>query len=281
MADGNQNYDDYNIYDEGQESQGFLTRVQAFVSGLKERFNWKAVLIVAGIVIALPLLVWAGYALLSGLNNEAAPTEILPAVSVIEVRESVVLPRTDTTALGVVRLKNTETEYGMPALQYSWRAQDGAGQEMASGTGTTYILPDQEKYVLIPFTEIKPLALKFEITSGQANFKRLTSTKEVVLDRVNVQNVNSESNFVMSGSFLNKSAYIVRSLDVVGLVKDVSGRLVGAVATQVNDLEPNAIKGYELLWPKNLPETSVVEVRTGLNLFNDFNFPLPLSTEAR
>lgn len=281
MADGNQSYDDYNIYDEGQESPGFLTRVWAFFSGFKERFNWKAVLIAAAVIIILPLLAWAGYALLSGVNDPGTPSETLPAVSVIEVRESVVLPRTDTTALGVVRLKNSETNYGMPALKYSWKAADGAGEEMASGTGSTYILPDQEKYILIPFTEAKPLALKFEITSGPEDFQRLASAKEVILDRVNVQNMNRESNFVMSGAFLNKSAYVVRVLDIVGLIKDASGRLVGAVSTQVNDLEPNAIKGYELLWPKNLPETSIVEVRTGFNLFNDFNFPLPVSTEAR
>ncbi len=247
-------------------------RLRRFVltifSALAERK--KLLLIIAAGAI---LLILTNVILDKLLTNEPiAENETRPAASYkpVAVEKVVVLSRSADTAVAVVHIRNTNKRVGVSTLNYTWQSH---GAHAASGAGRTFILPEQDRFLVIPVKQGVPGDVAVELAPHADRFKEpLLSGAELKV--INLNGENTTEGFVITGQVSNNTSYTLYTYDLTALVRDTSGNIIGAVATQMENISPGQFKNFRLVWPKPIENYGVLDVRAAANTLSRVNFDL-------
>jgi len=179
----------------------------------------------------------------------------------------------------VVRVKNPNPSYGSGSFDYTVSLHDASGGILGSRTGEGFILPTEEKYIVVPNVKAstKPASVKVAIKDPQ--WSRFTDYEKPELHIYNKRYnpVSSGPGFSEAfGLLRNESPFDFRDVQIYVILKDKGGTVVAAHKTQFNTLDAAEERDFRLLWPQSF--SGEVDLEDGVimeaeaDVFNSENF---------
>ena len=154
----------------------------------------------------------------------------------------------------VAELENKNTDFGALSFGYEFKLVTASGTVVASRRGMSYALPRERKFIIEQRLEAPEpvasvtLAVFEEQWVELSDFPRLTL---VVRDRM-VQALAPgayESGVKASGVVVNRTGLDIASVDLVVLVRNAAGSIIGVGATDVRTFKDGEQRAFEVQWP--------------------------------
>ncbi len=193
----------------------------------------------------------------------------------------------------VARIKNPNKHYGTKDLSYTIKLLDEKENLLGVKNDTTYILPDETKYIIAVFlkSEVKPTRAEIEFPENlelEWQKLRIFEKPRILIRELRYQQLKNEPGFSeVSGVAVNKSFY---DFDKVGLnvvLYNKEQQPIAAARTQIRTLLAHSEKVadteryFEVTWYnpfEGLVEQTDVEAET--NIFDLENFMIKYGVEG-
>lgn len=179
----------------------------------------------------------------------------------------------------VAWLENQNLDLSVKRLSYEFRFYDSNNQAISAYPGSTFLLPNQKKYVIEPIIKsLMPISKAELIISEDIHWQKKNNWPDIRLTVSQPKGYQQASPpaFVVDGGFTNPTPYKLGSVLVRVVVKDSSGRVIAAASRKENDIVPNVRRDYKILWPNVvLPQVAKIEVEAETNVLDKENLGLP------
>lgn len=218
--------------------------------------RWKKVLFLIIIIGLVPAIILArvGTQLLaekrlaSGVLT-AHSSHIAPRA--VKVGEAKVLTMGQGTYSAYAEITNENLDLSAGNVPYRFVFYNSSGRQITSIPDSTYMLPDQEKYLVVPrITSAEPIAsAKLMIDTFQ--WQKRLSLPEVVL-RASAPFLSNEQDpltLVAEGAVVNNSAYDLGTVRLIFLLYDHSNTIVAVSQRDEFTLPAFGRRAYKQTWP--------------------------------
>jgi len=184
------------------------------------------------------------------------------------------IPTTENNFDLIAKVQNPNSNWGVDNVGYKFSLYDENNQLIDFKEGTTYFLPQENKYIIeqkVPLSKA-PASMKFEM--GKPHWEYLKYFEELQLRPRNsgYQLLEGKSSR-LSGAIENKSNYNLNQVEVVGVLFDAEHNVVAGGKTTMETLLIGERRGFEIDWPYALnKEVSSFDIRVYTNVYLDENF---------
>jgi len=203
-------------------------------------------------------------------NGNQNPEEKKP----LEILFDNFIPTTENNYDLVARVKNPNSDFGVESVGYVFEIYDSNNQLIASKEGKTYILPQEAKYIIEQKFFSEKSVSKIEFKLKDVSWIKLKEFSELEL-RIKNRNLQlTEEGFNrISGAIENRSNYDLDKIEVVGLLFDENGEIIGVGKTEMRTVLMGESRGFELIWPYqiSIPIASY-DVRIYTDVFSNENY---------
>lgn len=183
---------------------------------------------------------------------------------------------TNGTWDALAHLENPNGIYGAGRIDYQLIVKDAGGTTMATRTGFTYANPAQPRYLDVPLGSLTgtpvSAALQFDPATVQWAALTVDAAGTVQFGVRNESLASSSAGVAYQATVTNRSSFDFDSVDVVVLLEDASGSVVGAGSTVMRTLVSGETRGISLTWPFAVPGAVRTQVIVGTNLFSNANY---------
>lgn len=203
----------------------------------------------------------------NGNQNQETPESL-------EILSDKFIPTTENNYDLVARVKNPNSDFGVESVSYVFEIYDSNNQMIASKEGKTYILPQEAKYIIEQKFFSEKSVSKIEFKLKDVSWIKLKEFSELEL-RIKNRNLQltAEGFNRISGAIENRSNYDLDKIEVVGLLLDVDGEIIGVGKTEMRTVLMGESRGFEILWSYQISETiSNFDIRVYSNVFSNENF---------
>lgn len=206
-----------------------------------------------------------------------SPESLPPEDFTMEVIETAMVKATDDTYDLIAKVKNPDTEWGIKELKYAFVFKDQGGRSMQEERfeGTTYILPREEIYIVYLGAEIGEYS-DFSLILEPVTWKKLSRFPEPELQVKNVENRVSNdgiSKYKVSGTVINNSDYDFERVDIVVILRNSKGKIIGVNKTNLNAFYRQTERDVLLQWYHPVNGTvDDVEFVAEADVFSSVNF---------
>ena len=176
----------------------------------------------------------------------------------------------------LVRIENPNPLYGASRIDYTLTVTDASGATLATRRGATYANPAQPRYLLFPLIGVSARPAKAELTIDDATVQWGALTVDAkgdiqfgVRDDLFAPASNSAR---YQASVLNKSTFTFDTVDVVVLVYNQNGAIVGANSTVQRTLVAGESRAFSMDWPFAIMGASRAQAIVTTNVFANDNF---------
>jgi hypothetical protein len=227
---------------------------------------------------ALYLGIFSGVAYLVVRLSLPAPPPPQPELKPLVVVRSVYFIHQEegTVDLGA-EVRNPNASWGVKEFRYEFVLKDAGGKELGRIAGTSFILPGETRWIVLPGgTANSPAAIRlprngtlaavtFEIKpiGADAWQKVRPFAAEASLATKNLR----FQNLTLSGEVENRSSFTLDRVEVVGLLFDASGSLVAIGRTVVKTVTPAESRAFFVRWPSR---PANVVLRTAAYAYTNF-----------
>jgi hypothetical protein len=188
----------------------------------------------------------------------------------------------------VGKISNPNNDYGASSVPYTFRVLDASGIVLAEKTGTSFILPKEEKYIVETSTSLSRAPSRVDVIFGKVEWEKFSGYKEKpALDVYNkrFERVTSGVGFGQAkGLVVNNSPFDFTNLGIVVVLRDGGGKVVALQKTEQDTLRSGEQRDFTLLWPDSFPgDVEKVEVQTDANVYRTDTFIrtyLPTMTQS-
>lgn len=193
-----------------------------------------------------------------------------------EVAESAVIPNPEGTYDLVAKVRNPNDLYGAQDFSVTLSPKDEQGNVIASFEEKSFILPQQEKYIVLVNTSLEKQPASLDVAFGNISWKKFSSYQEP-----DVSVTNKEYNLITSGVgyselkglLKNNSTFDFQDLAVVAVLRDADDKIITVNSTNMQTVLSREEREFRMFWPKSFPgEVSRVEVAVYVNFFENENF---------
>lgn len=195
----------------------------------------------------------------------------------IELKEAAFVPGGNGRYDVLARIHNPNDEAGASSFRYVFTLRDAAGQVIATRSGESFILPQENKYLvgLNLETVKRPAAVSFE-TSG-IEWERFTGYREkpaINIYQRRYAPISSGSGFSEAyGLLSNESPYDFRSLVVKVILRDGTGKPLAFNTTEMRTVSAREERDFRLVWPTAFPGTvERIEMEVDADVYHSENF---------
>ena len=175
-------------------------------------------------------------------------------------------------------LTNPNQNHGSGLVKYKFLFYDSADNIIAERTGETFILPNQDKYIIENriYSEINIVRIDIQFTNKIVwqEFKSDLEIPELFIENKQVYNINGTQGFDrVSGVMHNKSNYDFDKVIVNVIITDQSNQIVALGKTNLNTIIADERRYFLVYW--NTIFSSVIAdpiIVAETNIFNSDNF---------
>jgi hypothetical protein len=204
--------------------------------------------------------------------------EKIPEVKNIQVIEKYILATSEGQYDVLIKISNPNSQFGISDFDYTLDLMDGDGKIVGRSEGTSFILPNQTKYILAfnLASASKPNDLNFKIRSFKwTNFSEYEEPLvQVYAKEFNL--VGTGSNFAtLKARIKNLSDYDFRNITVKAVIRNEQDIPVALNQTNVNGVKVNEEREVVFNWASGFnigPDAPKIEISTEVDFFNDENF---------
>lgn len=193
------------------------------------------------------------------------------------LEEKTFVPGGNNTYDALIKLSNPNNSFGASSFHYVITLKDDFGKVLATREGDDYILPADSKYVaqLGLETENSQVPAKLDFLITDTKWSQLNSNEKPQLNVYNKKfgpNVDGPGNRA-EGLISNESANDFKKVNVVVVLRDENGNVLGVSVAQEENLRAKKEIGFVLTWPYAFSKTvQSMEVDTQTNVFDSQNF---------
>jgi hypothetical protein len=178
--------------------------------------------------------------------------------------------------LGV--LYNPNDISGASRFDYVFEVKDATGKVVATRNGTGSILPQEEKTLLaigLPVADQAGLQATLRITNPEwEQFSGYQARPNINVYNRRYTELSGGPGFSEAyGLVANESPYDFRSLRVVVVLRDASGKPLAANQTELRTVTSGERRDFRLVWPEAFPgEVSQVDMLVDADAYHSDNF---------
>ena len=176
----------------------------------------------------------------------------------------------------VANIHNPNALYGGKVVYYTVEVLDGSGNVLATRNNQTFILPNENKYIIEVGIETaqKPSSVKVSINDVEwVKFTEFDSP-QIVVKNQRFGLVENDTNYAEAlGLVSNDSPYDFHSVVINVILEDERGIPVAVNKTEMRTLDSNSQREFRLIWPHKFPgniKSSTMQAET--NIFDSLNF---------
>lgn len=174
--------------------------------------------------------------------------------------------RTTTVSFSV---RNENLDYGALTFSYTIHFSDKSGRELFATTKEAFVYPASVKHIVefdVPFDPARIAASTVTIGDGTRwQIAELFSVPQLEARNIQVYTDTAREQAVVTGEFVNNSAFAVRRATASVVITNDLGLPVGASKTTVRDLEGNGNRAFQVVVP-GIVEEKIDERFIGLYL---------------
>lgn len=177
----------------------------------------------------------------------------------------------------LAKIHNPNDAIGATSFTYSVDLKNGSGETLVSRSGTSYILPQENKYIfelnLAPQSE--PVKVSLQISEVKwARFSGYQEKPSIDIYQKRYGKISSGAGFSEAfGLVVNDSAYDFRSIFVKVILRDADDKPLAFNMTEMRTVKSKEERDFRLVWPNAFPgEVKNVEMEVDADVYHSFNF---------
>ena len=175
------------------------------------------------------------------------------------------------------RIKNPNQNYGSGKIVYRFKLYDSDNNLINEREGATYILPNQNKYLIVSKVESPRPIGKIELLFDQFEWQKLQDYQppQLIVTRKEYSSSKpDEPGFSRaSGLVINKTNFDFELIDIDVLLFNSNHQIIGLNTTEIQALLSNQERHFIAAWFERIEEDVVsVEVEAETNLFDSSNY---------
>ena len=171
------------------------------------------------------------------------------------------------------KISNPNDSIGARTFNYVFTLKDSTGSIIAKREGTNFILPADTKYVaeLGLQTDNNAIPVSANIEISGADWQKLSNISKPqigVYSKKFGPIENSDGNEA-EGTIRNESSYDLKKIDIVIILRDEKGNIIGISTTQRNSVRAKEDQLFKVTWPYSLGgNVQKLEVDPQANVFD-------------
>lgn len=175
------------------------------------------------------------------------------------------------------KIYNPNDEIGATSFTYAAELRDGSGEVLAARSGTSYILPQENKYILELnlAAQAQPATASLRISEIEwARFSGYQEKPSINIYQKRYGPISSGAGFSEAfGLLSNESPYDFRSIIVRVILRDNSGKPLAFNTTEMRTVRSHEERDFRLVWPSAFPGTvEKVEMEADADVYHSDNF---------
>jgi hypothetical protein len=186
------------------------------------------------------------------------------------------------------RVVNPNISFGSSSFGYEFTLKDSAGTVLVSRTGTGFVLPKEEKYIIETNLESNqlPASVDFKIKNYQwSEFFGYEEPQLVIYQKYFTQSAEGSGKSEARGLLINESAYDFNSIKINAILKNQNKEVVGIGSYEMNTVNSNEQRDFKLIWPLGISDIQDgqdgVEMEPEANVFDSQNFIKKYTSEVQ
>jgi len=212
-------------------------------------------------------------------GGPCAPCKEIMKIKDVNILETAFALGGNNTYDVVAKISNPNDTTGAKTFDYVFILKDSTGSTIAKREGVNFILPADTKYVaelgLTTDNNAVPASANIEISV--AEWEKLS---DVGKPQIGVYSkkfgpiANSDGNEA-EGTIRNESSYDLSKVDIVIVLRDEKGHIIGVNTTQRNSVRAREDQLFKVTWPYSLGgNVQKMEVDPQVNVFNWQSLPV-------
>ena len=176
------------------------------------------------------------------------------------------------------QIRNPNPNHGLPQLNYSFVLKNNSGVEVGRKQGTTFILPDGQKYIIEPFVQAKEpvafveLQLTEPLDSDWQKLKEYQSPQVYVKDK-NIAIIDQQSSLAYaSGVVQNDTNFDFDTVWADVVIFGDDNEIIGASKTMIKTLMAGEKRAFSIKIPFRGTIGSSSDMQVEVNLFDNDNY---------
>ena len=206
-------------------------------------------------------------------GGACSPCKVSKLGNELVVMEKTFVPAGNNTFDVVARISNPNDTIGAASFHYVMSLKDDAGNILATKEGNDYLLPADSKYIvglgLGIQNNVQPNQV--DVTINQVVWSQLANLEKPQLNVYNkkfgpdVSGVGSRA----EGLVRNESAKDFKKINLVVVLRDESGSVLGVSITQQDNVRAGQEASFVLTWPYAFPKAvRSMEVQAQTNVYD-------------
>jgi hypothetical protein len=169
----------------------------------------------------------------------------------VSVSNKYIIPLPDGIGIAV-ELVNQNADWGASSFVYTVTLKDQFGNSLGSFSGNSFIYGGELKYIVVPRVQVvgsSVASIEMDIQDPQ-----WMPAMQFQKPDIEIQDLRTTDNqgIIVSANVYNKDARSFQNTQILALVFNRSGALIGASQTVIDSLSALEIKNVRVLFPKNL-----------------------------
>lgn len=176
----------------------------------------------------------------------------------------------------LAHVENPNGTYGASRVDYLLTVSDASGTALVTRSGFTYVNPLQPRYIDFALGTLSgvPASAMLQFVDSQVQWAALTvdaaGTAQFAVRGESLASTSAGVSY--QATVTNRSSFDFDAVDVVALLENASGDVLGAGSTVLRTLIAGETRGISLDWPFPVPNAVRVQVFVGTNLFSNANY---------
>lgn len=253
--------------------------------------SWERYLIVLSVFLLIPgfFMVRYGTELVLTKQYQRESLVAQPAFGdpdPLRVSKVSIIQNANGTITAYAVATNENLDLALNSLNYTFKFFNDSGEEVETSSGETYLLPDQQRWILVP-----KVASSQQIVSGKVEFEEPVWQKRLSLPEVELkmsepyvyEEINP-LNTVAEGTVVNNSPFSIKQATLVLVLYGDSNEVLAVTQREEFALKPYERRAYKLAWPSiyrndvkrieliaytNLLDETNLSVEGGVSQFSD------------
>lgn len=173
----------------------------------------------------------------------------------------------------VAEIQNPNRNAGAKSFSYIFNLYDSSDNLIVSRTGSSYLMPQQAKYVIEQKVLVDSEIDRTELKVTSVNWQELSDYQEPELLIRNQDFVQSDDISRAVATVENRSNYDFEQIDIYAILFDENRRILSAGKTNIDTVLSNANRYFEIDWFFPIVgQVEKVDVVATTNVFLDENF---------
>lgn len=175
----------------------------------------------------------------------------------------------------LAKIKNQNTEWGVSELGYKFIFKDENDLVVGEKERKSYILPQQERYLMEIGIETLTAASSVELEINLLEVQKLEQfiNPQTQFTKKGIDHFVDDNKSKVSGTLVNDSPFGFDQVDVYIILYDKNNKIKGMNFTNINSFLPDTERHFSVFWPEVLAKGDLtVEIDPNVNVFEAGNF---------